>query len=112
MHQEARRHPQQASCAAQELSEQLLASACRLRDGLQQALLGCLPRLEQLLAEGRHAFPHARRAELHALALQAMQQVEGGVCMLGALRSLLQMAGGARPTSAPAQVQSMLAAGL
>ena len=88
--------------------QQLLVSACWLRDDLHQALQSCLPRLEQLLDEGRHAFRHATRAELHDLALQAMQQVEGGVCMLGALHSLLGTGDEPMCSPAPAQVQSPL----
>ena len=83
----------QPECAAQDLSEQqlLLASACWLRDDLETALQGCLPRLGQLLAEGRSALPCATAAELLPEVQHAMQLMEGGACMVSALQSLLTM---------------------
>ena len=75
--------------AAQDLSHQqlLLASACWLRDDLEAALQGCQLRLGQLLDE----LLCATGAELHEQAQQAMQQVEGGASLMGALRTLLSL---------------------
>ena len=77
--------------AEQDLSEHgpLLANAGWLRDALHKALYGCLPRLQALLAESRWAFPQASEAQLRDIAESALQQVEGGSPLGGALSSLL-----------------------